>query len=67
MPVVRCQPMTPEGADFFDKLLSMEELANAAAADLVPGIAKTRVQQIAVLAQTLRVRLQFGHLAVLKS
>jgi hypothetical protein len=58
--------MSPESADFRDKLRSMEELANSAAADLAPGIAKTRVQQIAVLARTLRGRLEFGRLAISK-
>jgi hypothetical protein len=56
--------MTPEAADFVDKLRSIEQHANAVAAELAPGIAKTRVLHIVVLAQTLRGRLEFGGLAV---
>ena len=59
--------MTPEGEDFVDKLRSMEEHANVVAAELAPGIAKTRLLQIVVPAQTLRVRLEFGRLSVVNS
>ena len=59
--------MSPESADFADKLRQMEEQANAVSAELPPGLAKTRLLHIVVLAQTLRVRLEFGRLSVVKS
>jgi len=36
-------------------------------AELPPGLAKTRLLHIVVLAQTLRARLEFGRLKVVKS
>ena len=63
---VRCPTMTPEAADFVEKLRHIEQQANAVAADLPPGISKTRALHIVVLAQTLRARLEFGRLAVHK-
>jgi hypothetical protein len=59
--------VSPESADFADKLRQMEEQANAVSAELPPGLAKTRLLHIVVLAQTLRARLEFGRLKVVKS
>jgi len=36
------------------------------AAELLPGLAKTRLQHILILATTLRVRLEFGRVAVVR-
>jgi hypothetical protein len=58
--------VTPESADFVDMLRSMEEQANSVAAELLPGLAQTRALHIVVLAQTLRVRLQFGRVVVVR-
>jgi hypothetical protein len=56
--------MTDENADFIAKLRQIEENANATGVELSPGIAKTRLQQIVVLAKTLRGRLEFGRLTL---
>jgi hypothetical protein len=56
--------MTDENADFIAKLRQIEENANAAGVELSPGISKTRLQQIVVLAKTLRGRLEFGRLTL---
>lgn len=58
--------MNEDATDFVDKLRSMEGHANAVAAELEPGLARTRLLHIVVLAQTLRVRLQFGRLLVMR-
>jgi hypothetical protein len=58
--------MTPESADFAEKLRQMEEQANSVAAELLPGLAKTRLLHIVILATTLRVRLEFGRVAVVR-
>ena len=58
--------MTPESEDFVDKLRSMEQQANSVAAELLPGLAKTRLLHIVILATTLRVRLEFGRVAVVR-
>jgi len=58
--------MTPESEDFVDKLRSVEEHANSVAAELLPGLAKTRLLHIVILATTLRVRLEFGRVAVVR-
>lgn len=52
--------MNDESNDFIAKLRQIEEQANALSAELPPGLAKTRLQQILVLAKTLRGRLEFG-------
>lgn len=49
-----------ESADFIAKLREIEEQAHCANADLAPGLSKTRLQHIVVLAMTLRGRLEFG-------
>lgn len=59
--------MSPESADFVDLLRKMEEQANAMAAELLPGLAQTRALHIVVLAQTLRMRLQFGRVIVVRA
>jgi hypothetical protein len=47
-------------ADFIRKLREIEAQANCAYADLAPGLCRTRLQSIMVLAMTLRGRLEFG-------
>jgi hypothetical protein len=54
-------------ADFIAKLRQVEELANAAIAELTPGVAQTRVQHIVVLVKTLRGRLEFGSVALVSA
>jgi hypothetical protein len=56
--------MKTDQADFIAKLLQIEEQANAAQAELPPGLASTRMQHIVVLAKTLRGRLEFGGASV---
>ena len=51
-------------ADFIAKLRQIEEQANAAIGDLAPGVSRTRLQHIVVLAKTLRGRLEFGALVI---
>ena len=53
--------------DFIAKLRQIEELANAAVAELSPGVAHTRVQHILVLVKTLRGRLEFGSVAIVSA
>ena len=53
--------------DFVAKLRQIEEQANAAIAELPTGTPKTRVQHIVVLAKTLRGRLEFGAVSVVRS
>jgi hypothetical protein len=59
--------MSDENADFVVKLRQIEEQANATGVELGPGIAKTRLQQIVVLAKTLRGRLEFGRLTLVRT
>lgn len=59
--------MSDENADFVAKLRQIEEQANATGVELGPGIAKTRLQQIVVLAKTLRGRLEFGRLTLVRT
>jgi hypothetical protein len=54
-------------ADFVAKLQQIEEQANAVIAELAPCVSRTRVQHIVILAKTLRVRLEFGSLALVRS
>lgn len=58
--------MTQDNVDFITKLRQIEEHANSAHAELVPGLNKNRVQHIAVLAKTLRGRLELGITAVVR-
>src|SRR5688572_20928534 len=53
--------------DFVAKLNQIEEQANAAIAELPAGLLKTRMQHIVVLAKTLRGRLEFGAVAVVRT
>ena len=50
--------------DFIVKLRQIEEQANAAIGELAPGLSRTRLQHIVVLAKTLRGRLEFGTLVI---
>jgi hypothetical protein len=52
--------MTSDSTDFVAKLRQIEEQANNAAAEVGPGLARSRLQHIVVLAMTLRGRLEFG-------
>ena len=54
-------------ADFIAKLQQIEEQANAAIAELGPCVSRTRLQHIVVLAKTLRGRLEFGSLTLVRS
>ena len=53
--------MTIDSADFIAKLRQIEEQAHSANAEIAPGLSRTRLQHIVVLAMTLRGRLEFGH------
>ena len=53
--------------DFIAKLRQIEEQANAVIGELAPCVSRTRVQHIVVLAKTLRGRLEFGTLALVRS
>jgi hypothetical protein len=59
--------MTRESADFIAKLRQIEEQANSVNAEIAPGLPRTRLQHIVVLAMTLRGRLEFGPAAVVTS
>ena len=50
--------MLDEKADFIVKLKQIEEHANVAHAELVPGLTKNTLRHIAVLAKYLRARLE---------
>lgn len=54
-------------ADFIAKLQQIEEQANAVIAELAPCVSRTRVQHIVVLAKTLRGRLEFGSLTLVRA
>jgi len=56
-----------ETADFIAKLQQIEELASALGAGLGAHIAKTRAQHIAILARSLRGRLELGGVSVMPS
>jgi hypothetical protein len=58
--------MTADNADFIAKLRQIEEQANIANAELVPGLLRSRLQHIAVLAKTLRGRLEMGSVAIVR-
>jgi hypothetical protein len=59
--------MTAEHADFIAKLRQIEEQANIANAELAPGLLRSRLQHMAVLAKTLRGRLELGPLAIVRA
>ena len=54
-------------ADFIAKLRQIEEQANAVIAELAPCVSRTRVQHIALLAQTLRGRVEYGSVAIISA
>jgi hypothetical protein len=53
-----------EQADFAAKLQQIEEQANSALQELPPGLARNRVQHIAVVARMLRSRMEDGSVLV---
>lgn len=59
--------MTADHADFIAKLRQIEEQANIANAELAPGLLRSRLQHMAVVAKTLRGRLEFGPLAIVRA
>lgn len=59
--------MTTESADFIAKLRQIEEQANSVNAEIGPGLSRTRLQHIVVLAMRLRCRLEFGPVAVVRA
>jgi len=59
--------MTTDSADFIAKLRQIEEQAHSANAEIAPGLSRTRLQHIVVLAMTLRGRLEFGPAAVVSA
>jgi hypothetical protein len=59
--------MTADHADFIDKLRQIEEQANIANAELAPGLLRSRLQHMAVVAKTLRRRLELGPLAIVRA
>jgi hypothetical protein len=58
--------MTADNADFIAKLRQIEEQANIANAELAPGLLRSRLQHMAVLAKSLRGRLEFGTVAIVR-
>lgn len=56
-----------ENAGFIAKLQQVEEQAHSLAAQLGSSLAKSRAQHIVLLARSLRGRLEFGGLSVLRS
>jgi hypothetical protein len=58
--------MTADNADFIAKLLQIEEQANIANAELAPGLLRSRLQHMSVLAKTLRGRLEMGSVAIVR-
>jgi hypothetical protein len=54
-------------ADFIAKLLQVEEQANLAFAGLAPGLLRSRLQHIAVLAPTLRGRLEVAGVEIVRA
>jgi hypothetical protein len=58
--------MTQDNADFIAKLRQIEEQANIANAELAPGLLRSRLQHMAVLAKALRARLELGTVAIVR-
>lgn len=59
--------MTEENADFIAKLRQIEELANTVNTEMPQSLLRrTRLQHIVVLAKTLRGRLEFGAVALVR-
>jgi len=62
----RCAGMN-ENPDFIAKLQQIEELAHALGTELGTSLARTRTQHIVLLARSLRGRLEYGGMSVLRS
>jgi hypothetical protein len=58
--------MTADHADFIAKLRQIEEQANIANAELAPGLLRSRLQHMAVLAKALRGRLEMRAVAIVR-
>lgn len=58
--------MREDKGDFIAKLRQIEEQANLANADLAPGLLRSRLQHMAVLAKTLRGRLEAAGVAIVR-
>jgi hypothetical protein len=58
--------MSQDNADFIAKLRQIEEQANIANAELAPGLLRSRLQHMAVLAKSLRGRLELGTVAIVR-
>lgn len=58
--------MADEKPDFVNKLRQIEEQANAVSIELPVGLTRARLQHIIVLAKTLRSRLEFGSLTLVR-
>ena len=56
-----------ENPDFIAKLQQIEELAHALGTELGTSLARTRTQHIVLLARSLRGRLEYGGMSVLRS
>jgi len=59
--------MPGEKTDFVNKLLQIEEQANALSADLALSLTRARLQHIIVLAKTLRSRLELGSVTLVRA
>jgi hypothetical protein len=59
--------MAAEKMDFVNKLLQIEEQANALSVDLTLGLTRARLQHIIVLAKTLRSRLELGSVTLVRA
>ena len=58
--------MADDKSDFIAKLRQIEEQANLANAELAPGLLRSRLQHMAVLAKTLRGRLESNGVAIVR-
>jgi hypothetical protein len=58
--------MTHDSADFIAKLRQIEEQAHSVSAEISPGLSRSRLQHIVILAMTLRGRLEFGPAAIVR-
>lgn len=56
-----------EKADFIAKLAQVEEQANLGLAGLAPGLLRSRLVHIAVLARTLRGRLEIAGVEIVRA
>ena len=58
--------MTQDNADFIARLRQIEEQANMASAELAAGLLRSRLQHMAVLAKSLRGRLELGAVEIVR-